>query len=133
MASLAQNRVISTPAVYVSGVLLKIVPNSVTYHLGNGATPRAMSAGGGVVDIVNGIDASKLMAKVKFEMASTSENIATCRRWIDNANNGAQETVRVVEQADQFSFDQAYLANDLEAALKSDGNIPVEFFCRYVP
>jgi hypothetical protein len=132
MSTLAQTRVISTPALYISGVLIKVVPNSVTMHLGNGSNPRAVSAGGGSIEIVNGVDASKLMNSVKFDIASTSENIANCRAWINNANNGGKETLRVVDVADQFSFDEMYLANDLEAHLKSDGNISVEWKGRYV-
>lgn len=133
MATTAQTRVLSTPAIYVSGVLVKIVPNSAEMGLGNGSNPRAMSAGGGAIEIVNGIDATRLISSVKFDIAATAENVAMVRGWINNANNGGTETIRVVEVTDQYSFDQMFLKGDMKAAMRSDGNISCDWEGRYVP
>ena len=64
--------------------------------------------------------------------AATSQNVAAARAWINNANNAQSETVRLVEIADQYSFDQMYLANDVSVHMKSDGNITIEWKGRYV-
>jgi hypothetical protein len=133
MATIAQSRVLSTPAIYVSGVLVKVVPNSAMMKIPGEVNVRAMSAGGGVVDIVAGVNAEKLIAEVSWEMAATAENVAAIRAWRNNGNQAISETVRVVELADQYSFDQMYLSNEPDVHFKSDGNIKVDWRGRYVP
>jgi len=134
MATISQTREVSTPSVLVSGVTIPIIPNSAEWGLGNGSTPRAVSNGGGSIALVNGIDASKLVCGVKFEVANTPEMIGICRAWINNANNGGQETIQIVDQASgsSWAFDQCYLKGDMNAGLKANGNITVAWDARYV-
>lgn len=133
MATTAQTRVLSDPSIFIDGKSIKIVPNSAEMGLGNGSNPRAVSAGGGAIEIVNGIDASRLMSAVKFDIASTAENVAMVREWIDNANRGGQATILVKEVSGQYAFDQMFLKGDMRAAMRSDGNITCDWEGRYVP
>lgn len=133
MATVSQTRVLSDPSIYVGGKLVKIVPNSAEMGLGNGSNPRAVSGGGGSIDIVNGIDASRLMSAVKFDIAATAENVSMVRAWIDNANRGGQETILVKEVSGQYAFDQMFLKGDMRASMRSDGNITCDWEGRYVP
>ena len=132
MATVQQTRNLSAPAIYVSGVLMKIIPNSGEMGLGNGSTPRAVSAGGGAIEIVNGIDVGRLMSRVKFEIAATAENVEIVRGWINAANNGASETIEISELGNQYSFDQMFLKGEMNAAMRSDGNITCDWEGRYV-
>lgn len=133
MATVAQSRILSTPAVYVSGVLVSVVPNSCRMKIPGEVNVRAMSAGGGTVEIVAGVNAEKLVAEVSFELAATAANVAAVRRWRDNANQAQSETIRLVELADQYSYDSMFLSNEPEVEFKSDGNIKCEWKGRYVP
>lgn len=133
MATIAQTRVLSTPAIYVSGVLIKIVPNSASMKIPGEVSVRSMSAGGGVVEIVAGVNAEKLIGEVGWEMAATAENVAAIRAWRERANNGLSETIRVVELADQYAYDTMFLSNEPDVAFKPDGNIKCEWKGRYVP
>lgn len=132
MATVQQTRVLSDPSIYISGVLIKIVPNSAEMGLGNGSNPRAVSAGGGSIAIVNGIDASRLMSRLKFDIASTPENVALVRGWINTANNGGSETALVKEVGDQYAFDTMFLKGEMNAQMRSDGNISCDWEGRYV-
>jgi hypothetical protein len=133
MASAAQNRVLSTPAVYVSGVLIKVVPNSVRKKIPGEVNVRAMSAGGGAIDVVAGVNAEKLIGECSFDLAATAENVALVKGWRENSNNAIPETIRLVEIAGQYAFDTMYLANEPEVEFKSDGNMKCEWKGRYVP
>lgn len=133
MATAVQTRVLSTPAMYVSGILIKVVPNSVTMMIPGEVNVRAMSAGGGVVEIVAGVNAEKLVGDVKFDIANTAENIELARGWRNDANNGLYQTLRLVELTAQYSFDQMFLSNEPEVMFKSDGNMKIEFKGRFIP
>jgi hypothetical protein len=133
MATDVQTRVLSTPAVYVTGRIVKIVPNSLRQKIPGENNVRAMSAGGGTVEIVYGINAEKLIGEVSFEVANTAENAEMIRSWRNNSNNGVTETVRIVEKTAQYAYDTMVLANEPEQEFKSDGNIKCEFRGRHIP
>jgi len=132
MATIQQNRVISTPGIYISDVLISISPNSGSMKWGGETDVRTVSAGGGAVDIVYSVNAERMLAEVKFELPVTAGNVKAVRQWKANANNGMSETVRVVDIADQFAFDQMFLANEPEMRLSADGKMSCEFKGRYV-
>lgn len=132
MATVGQVKNLSTPAIYVSGVLIKIVPNSCRMKIPGEVNVRAMSAGGGVVEIVAGVNAEKLIGEVSFDIAATAENVSMIRAWRKNSNNAIPETLRIVEQADQYAYDTMFLANEPEVEFKSDGNMKCEWKGRYV-
>jgi hypothetical protein len=124
-------RVVGTPAVYISGVLIPVVPNSVSYKGGGERNVRAMSAGGNSVEVVVGVDASKMLAEVHFELPSTPENIRLAEQISANANNGKAETIMLVDKGFQKAFDQMVRSNEDDIQLKSDGNIKFEYKGRY--
>lgn len=132
MATVQQTRVLSDPSIFISGVLVKIVPNSAEMGLGNGSNPRAVSAGAGAISIVNGIDASRLMSAVKFDLPSTPEYVDMVRGWINAANQGESQTILVKEVGDQYAFDLMFLKGDMRASMRSDGNITCDWEGRYV-
>ena len=123
---MALTRIPSTPAFYISGVLVPVVPNSVMYKNGGERNVRAMSAGGGSIAVVVGIDASKMLSEVHVEIPTTNENITFVESMFAKANNGDAETIMIVDKGFQRSFDQMVLANEPDFALKSDGSIKLE-------
>lgn len=129
MATVAQTRVLSTPSVYVSGVLVAIVPNTCTIKYGGEVNVRAMSAGGGVIQVVAGVNAEKMLSDVAFELASTPANWYLVQQWKSNSNNALSETILVAEGSagDSQSFDTMFLTNEPELPYKSDGNIKLEW------
>lgn len=133
MATAVQTRVLSTPAVYVSGVLIKIVPNSAKMKIPGEVNVRAMSAGGGVVEVVGGVNAEKLLGEVMFDVAVTAENIDLVKGWKNDANNGLTQTIRLVEQTASYEYDTMFLTNEPESDFKSDGSMKLEFKGRYIP
>lgn len=128
---MALTRIPSTPAFYISGVLFPVVPNSVMYKHGGERNVRAMSAGGGSIEVVSGIDASKMLSEVHCEIPATNDNINAIEAMFSRANDGQSETVMLVDKGFQRSFDQMVLANEPDFSLKSDGSIKLEFKGRY--
>ena len=132
MSTPAQTRVLSTPAIYVSGVLIKVVPNTCRMKIPGEVNVRAMSSGGGSVEIVAGVNAEKLVGEVSFEIAATAENVASVRAWRANSNRAQPETLRLADLTAQYSYDTMFLANEPEVEMKSDGNMKCEWRGRYV-
>jgi hypothetical protein len=128
---MALTRVVGTPAFYINGTLVPVVPNSVSYKGGGERNVRAMSAGGGAVEIVVGVDATKLLAEVHCEIASTPDNIALAERISAQSNDGVANTIMLVDKGFQKAFDQMTRSNEDDIQLKSDGNIKLEFKGRY--
>jgi hypothetical protein len=89
MAVLDSIKVLAAPAMYVDGVLIAVVPNSVTVSIPGEVKVRSMSAGGGATVPVVGLDAESLKAMVKFEIASTAANIELTRSWRAKSIDGA--------------------------------------------
>lgn len=122
-----ETKVLSAPKVIVDGVVLAIVPNSCMVRLPGDAKVRAMSAGGGSVQSVRGINTESLLGHVKFELPATAQNVDRVRLWKQKMVNGDVMTVNVVEQGQQFAHTNMALTKDTELAMKADGNIPCEF------
>jgi hypothetical protein len=132
MATALQTRTLSTPSIYISGRLIAIVPNSLTIKFGGERNVRAMSAGGGSIQIVSGTNAEKMLSDLMFEIANTGENSDLVRYWASRANNGLAETVRVTELAMQYAFEEMFYVSEPELHFKADGNIKNEFKGRLI-
>ena len=125
-----RRRVLSTPAISVGTDSVAIVPNSASFTTPPEINVRSMSGGGLSFEVVAGTDASTLISTVKFEMATTSENINRVADWKNASALTIPVTILVVEETDQFSFSEMYLSNAPDVALESEGNVEVEFMGR---
>lgn len=141
MVALNETRVQSTPKVYVDGVLIPVVPNSVNMSPGGETSVRAMSAGGGSVAIVAGVNAEEMKGKVKFDLPNTAANVERARQWRDLSNKAIPVAVEVVSgdrdagssAGAAYAFSDMYLENNPEAEFAHEGNISLEFCGRHVP
>ena len=121
------NSELSTPQVIVDGETIAVVPNSVVVRVPGEAKVRAMSIGGGAIEVVTGLDASTLIGHVKFEIPSTRRNADRVLKWKQKMKVGEKMTVNIVFPNGAFPHQQMSLTKDTEIAMKSDGNIPLEF------
>ena len=128
---MAFTRILSTPATYISGVLTAVIPNSVMYKIPGEANVRAVSSGGGAVDIVSGINAEKLVGEVHMEIAVTKANVTMVEKLAANRLIGQTDTITIADGDFQRAWDQVILANEPDVAMKSDGNMKLEFKGRY--
>lgn len=126
-----QTKQLSTPRVIVDGVVIPVVPNSVTVRIPGDSKVRAMSAGGGSVQAVHGVDASTLIGHVKFDIPSTAQNADRVRAWKANMLNGIGMTVNVIEDTVQFPHQNMHLTKETSVAMTADGNISCEFEGQY--
>jgi|CXWL01.1.fsa_nt_gi hypothetical protein len=133
MATIDQVRTLSTPKVLIDGVLWPIVPNSYKFSIPGETKVRAMSAGGGGVQIVAGLDASALKGKVKFEVAATRQMIDRVRTVKDNSNRGVGSTIRADDGPWGQAWQTMFLVNDTEVEMEAEGKIALEFEGEYVP
>lgn len=132
MPSIEQVAVLSTPKILVDGRVVKVVPNSVKMQIPGEAKPRGMSAGGGAIEIVVGVDASTLMSKVSFSVAATAENVEMIRGWKDKTLNYEASTVQIVHRGNQYPYEQMYMSNAPDVAMEAEGSIDVEWMGKYV-
>lgn len=122
-----QTKQLSTPKVIVDGVTIAIVPNSCEIRVPGESKVRAMSAGGGSVQVVQGINAETLIGHVKFDIAATAQNADRIRAWKAKMIKGELVTVNVVEDGVQFPHQDMGLTKDTLLHLKSDGSVTCEF------
>lgn len=127
MPALDSNRVLSTPKVLVDGRIIKIIPNSCTYEVGGETNIRAVSAGGGTVSVVAGVNAEEMLSMVSFEVAHTAEMGDFVREQRAKANRGESVTIRIVEATQQFAFAPMFLQNKPSLEFKADGSIKMEY------
>ena len=127
MATIEQTRTISTPKVFVNGVVWAIKPNSFEYNLPGETKVRAMSAGGGAVQIVAGLDAEALKGKVKFAVAATTQMIRRVAELKAATNAGTASTIRAMEGPWGQAWQNMFLANDTAVKLEAEGVIELEF------
>lgn len=132
MPSIEQIAVLSTPKVLVDQRVVKVVPNSVKMMIPGEAKPRAMSAGGGSIEIVVGVDAATLMSKVSFSVAATAENVELLRGWKAKALNYEPCTVQIVHRGNQYAYEQMYMTNAPDVSMEAEGSIDVEFNGKFV-
>ena len=123
----AQTKQLSTPKVIVDGVTIPIVPNSCEIRVPGESKVRAMSAGGGSIQVVTGLNAESLIGHVKFDIAATAQNAARVRAWKENMRTGILSTVNVVEDGVQFPHQDMTLTKDTVIKASADGNISLEW------
>jgi hypothetical protein len=133
MATIEQTRTISTPKVYVNGVVWAIKPNSFEFTIPGETKVRAMSVGGGAVQIVAGLNAEELKAKCKFEVAATKQMIDRVRELKSATNAGTPCTIRATDGPWQQAWINMYLMNATDVKLEAEGIIALEFEGEYVP
>lgn len=122
-----QTKQLSTPKVIIDGVVVAVVPNSCEVRIPGESKMRAMSAGGGSVQIVQGLNAETLIGHVKFDIPATAQNADRVRGWKERMKRGDLFTVNVVEDAVSFPHQDMGLTKDTMINMKSDGNITCEF------
>lgn len=124
---------LSTPQVIVNDYVLPIVPNSLKVRIPGEAKVRAMSAGGGSVQTVRGLDASSLIGKVDFKIANTAANYAFVQQLKDDMINGIGCTIKMADNNGfTLAFQDMGFTKDTEAEFKADGDIACEFEGTYV-
>lgn len=122
-----QTKQLSTPKVLVDGVVVAIVPNSCTVKVPGDAKVRAMSAGGGSIEVVIGLDAASLIGHVRFELPATAQNADRVRAWKERMRQGLGMTILVVEDGIQFPHQSMQLTKDTDIHMRADGNITCDF------
>jgi len=120
-------RVLSTPQIIVNGQVWPIIPNSLVVRIPGDAKVRAVSAGGGATDTVYGVDATNLLAHVKFEVANTAQNYDRVRKVKSDMIDGITATVQIADPDEPLAFQLMVFSRDTEASWKADGMIPIEF------
>lgn len=116
---------ISTPTVKWNGRTLAVVPNSVELNTGGGEkTVRAMSAGGGSVQMVHTRNAETFKGMLKFGLANTAETISIVTEMQDLVGGNNFE---VVDGEAQISFSGMSLIVDPAIPLSQDGQVDLEF------
>ena len=127
MPTAAQYQVLSTPAVYVDGVEIKIIPNSLTEVQPGTRNVRAVSAGGRSVQHVFGVDATELKGRVTFRMPTTPETVEMVEGWADRANNLDPSTLTIVNRARTTSYRQMILTETPEYSYEAEGEVELTF------
>lgn len=127
MATAAQYQVLSTPAVYVDGAEIKIIPNSLAQPEPGVRSVRAVSAGGAAVSHVVGNDAAEMKGRVTFRMAVTAETVDLIEGWVAKANDLDPVTVTVVTRARTSSYRQMWLTDAPEYSYEAEGEVEVAF------
>ncbi len=128
-----QTKQLSAPTVLIDGVVWPIVPNSCVVRIPGDAKVRAMSAGGGAVQTVVGVNVESLVGHVKFEIAATAQNTDRVRALKQRMLDAIYSTVNIAEDTVQFAFQTMAMTKDTEAHFKADGNINIEMEGQYVP
>lgn len=127
MAQLSSSYVLSTPSVYVDDELWAIVPNSFSDKIPGEMNIQAMSSGGGNIEVVAGLDASKLLGEFAFELANTPLNHERVRTLAAKRERRQPSTVRIVDGGYAKSYMMVYLSNEPQAKWSSDGKLTCEF------
>lgn len=119
-------RLISAPYVEVNDVKYAVYGNTVTVDEGHpdiGVT--AMSAGGGTVDTLHGVDITTAVGMVKFKLPSTALTADTLSEW--KANVGTN-VVKVYEGDYEKTMIGASYSEGREMELNaSEGGIEITF------
>lgn len=123
---------LSTPQVLINGYVVPIVPNSLKVRIPGDEKVRAMSAGGGSIQVVAGLDAASLLGKVDFKIANTADNYAFVRSLKRDMINGIGCTVQINDQNFSAAFQDMRFSKDTTADFSSTGDIACEFEGQYV-
>lgn len=131
MATIKEIKTLSDPAIYVDGKRLKIISNSCTAEMPGEVASRAVSAGGGAIAIVHGVNTEAYVCMVRFDLANTAENMEFVLDYKERARTVSVSTLQIVEDSVQLNYDTMILTNKVEASFDSEGVISVEFSGRY--
>lgn len=126
-----EERSLSAPIVFVNGRRMKVVPKSVSNQLPGSAKVRSMSAGGGDVEMVYGIDYSTMVCSVKFKLPNTAESVEFALDQNQARDAGVRTTIKIVEETTQQSYDQCTLVTQIEIPRDPEGEIDFEYQGRY--
>lgn len=126
-----EQRSLSTPSVHLDGRRLKIVPNTCTAELPGESKVRAVSAGGGAVEMVHGFDVEAMVCTVKFDLPNTSEYVELAQDYAARRINGLPSTLKIVDESEQLHYDQMTLTNRVEIPFEPEGKISLEWMGRY--
>ncbi len=121
---------LSDMTVEVNNEALAIIPNTLVYNDGFGEQKvRAMSTGGGGVELVYSNDIESNIGKCNFEIASTPDNAALVRQFKVNLNTNGIRIYGSTSDGKTLTrtFTQAALVNDPEIAIGSETTISLEF------
>lgn len=121
---MAQTR-LANPQVLINNNPIAIVANSLTFKEGLGEqNVTIQSAGGNHIETVYSEDVSTRMSMVKFDLASTEQNIELIRNWKLARNENA-----IVVTGTEFTrtFTNMALITDYEVGLGNDSVISLEF------
>lgn len=127
MATAEQYQVLSTPAVYVDGQLVKVVPNSVRQPEPGERSVTAVSAGGRSVAHVVGVNAETLKGRVSFALMVTGENVALVEGWSAKANNAEPVTISIISAARTSSYEQMWMTEEPEYSYEAEGQVELTF------
>jgi hypothetical protein len=120
------NRAISVPSIFVNNEPVSIVPNSFKFKLGAGETNvRAASVGGGASVSIHSENAESKYGEMKFELFTTTDNIARVNSW--KLNVGANAVQAIQKNQVPVSLQNASMVNDPEIEATADGKMAVEF------
>lgn len=131
MATPREVKVLSNPTVYLDGRKIKVLPNSVKAELPDEIKTRAVSSGGGGIDVVHGVDLEAAYCKVMLEVANTAENVDLVLDYKARARVITLSTLRLAEDTLQLSYDHMVLSNKPELEFAAEGSISLEFCGRY--
>ncbi|MEQ8823844.1 MAG: hypothetical protein RIC14_05675 [Filomicrobium sp.] len=132
MATSRELKTLSAPAVFLDGIRLKVIPNSVTAELPGETKSRAVSAGGGAYDLVKGVDVEQFVCIIKMDVANTAEMKELAEDYKARANTVTTSTLKLIEDPTQLSYDRVTLDNKPELAFEAEGVISLEFSGRYL-
>jgi hypothetical protein len=127
MATLEQTRVLSDPAVYVGGRLVAVVPNTVKETEPGETSVRAVSAGGGAVRHVSGLNVEEMKGMVSFSLPTTGENVDLVEGWRADSNAGVSTVIMVVTQTRQSTYESMWMTEKPEYNYEPEGNIELTF------
>lgn len=125
--SVRETRALSTPIVLLDNVRIKILPNSLTVTDPGEAKGRAVSAGGGSVDLVYGFDASTEIATISFEVANTAEMVELKKDYAARRKRVQTSTLLVIEEGLQTSYDTVLMTKQSDTPYEVEGKIKLEF------
>lgn len=131
-ATVKEVRALSAPAIYLDGKRIKIIPGSLKADLPGMVKGRAVSSGGGSVDMVYGYDVEADACKIVFEVANTAEMAELAADYSARRRTTQISTLKIVEQTAQFSYDTVLMTDKIEIPFDADGKIKLEFMGRYV-
>jgi len=115
----------------INNVQIPYKPNSLSFNDGKGEyKTRAMTAGGGAVDVIYTVDAESKLAKIKCTVEATDYMVDLYNQWKDAIFVACSLIgTQVGSITDTFSryFNTMTLLTNAEIKASSDGEFEIEF------